>query len=162
MWTTYQKAKSKIKHGDVFFTASPALFSRLIRWFTKSKVSHCGIFVKIGRRMFAVESIEGSGVIMSLASTRFDNEKIVIGRPNRVPSDLLDSILKDVQATGYDLAGAVLAPFFDTKTARAFCSEWVARKLKLNFEHFTNGVTPKDILTALSDQLVGVPYKRFR
>jgi len=153
MWVRYQDIRNKIKTGDVFFTASPALFSHLIRFFTRSTVSHCGVFVKVGNRMFAVESLEGSGVIMSLASARFDKKQMVVARPNKVPEHFVDKVLGDVLVTGYDLVGALISPFFDTRSARAFCSEWVARKLELNFSHFINGVTPKDVLTALPNRI---------
>lgn len=154
MWVQYKDIRNKIKTGDVFFTASPALFSRLIRWFTKSKVSHCGFFVAVGERMFVVESIEGSGVIMSLASSRFENVPIIVARPNKLPKGFEDSVLGAVQVTGYDLFGAIVSPFFDTKSSRAFCSEFVAKNIKINTSHFTNGVTPKDVLTALSSNIL--------
>lgn len=154
MWTQYPKIRNKIKTGDVFFTASPAIFSRLIRFFTKSKVSHCGVFVEIGERMFVVESIERYGVIMSLASTRFDEIDIVVARPNSVPDGFVDACLSEVMATGYDLVGALLSPFFDTKTKQAFCSEFVMKKLGLQFPHFKSGVTPKDILTVISGNII--------
>lgn len=154
MWTQYPKIRNKIKTGDVFFTASPALFSRLIRFFTRSTVSHCGVFVKVGERMFVVESIEGSGVIMSLASTRFDTMNIVVARPNVIPNTFEQYALSSVQATGYDLVGALLSPFFDTKSKQKFCSEFVVSALKIKLEHFKNGVTPKDLLTALSSGII--------
>ena len=154
MWTQYPKIRNKIQTGDVFFTASPALFSRLIRFFTRSTVSHCGVFVKVGSRMFVVESIEGSGVIMSLASTRFNGMDIIVARPTKIPKDFETYVLSSVQATGYDLVGALLSPFFDTKTKQKFCSEFVMTALKIKLEHFKSGVTPKDLLTALSSGII--------
>lgn len=152
MWTTYKAVRNQIKSGDTFFTASPAIFSRLIRFFTKSKVSHTGIFIVIGKRIFALESIEGKGCVAQYASTRFGKEElIVVGRPSFVPDDIIDVAFKDVGVVRYDKTGAVLSLWFDTKSARAFCSEWVVKILSLQkkFSHFNNGITPKDVLTAM-------------
>lgn len=35
----------KMQCGDIFFVKNTTFISRLIRWFTKSQYSHCGIFV---------------------------------------------------------------------------------------------------------------------
>jgi hypothetical protein len=104
--------------------------------------------------MFVVESIEGSGVIMSLASTRFDGVDIIVARPTKIPKDFESYVLSSVQATGYDLVGALLSPFFDTKTKQKFCSEFAMTALKIKLEHFKSGVTPKDILTLISGNII--------
>jgi len=154
MWVRYSDIRNKIQTGDVFFTASPALFSRLIRFFTRSTVSHCGVFIQVGSRMFVVESLEKHGVIMSLASTRFDTTKIIVARPNSVPTVFEENVLSSVQATGYDLVGALLSPFFDTKSKQKFCSEFVMFTLQKELTHFKSGVTPRDLLTVLSDNII--------
>lgn len=68
--TTYESIRGQIKTGDVFFTKSPAFFSRMIRLFTQSKVSHVGLFVIIENRIFCIETMEGKGCVMTLASQR--------------------------------------------------------------------------------------------
>lgn len=46
----------------------------------------------------------------------------------------------------YDLIGALLAPFIDTKTGQAFCSEWVAQKAQIHFSTLSRGIYPADIM----------------
>ena len=144
---TYKTQKPKIRHGDTFATASPALFSRLIRFFTRSKVSHVGVFLIICDRVFVVEALEGRGVRMMLASKRFKKEKFVLLRGGEVRT----KFVLDCVGDKYDLFGALVAMFWDTKSAQRFCSE--AQKNFVNiserFSHLKRGVLPSDIVTAL-------------
>lgn len=141
----YSEQRKKIKHGDTFATASPALFSRLIRTFTRSKLSHVGIFLIINGRIFTVEALEGRGVRFMLASNRFKNEKFVLLRGGKLNEDLTFDTLGDV----YDRRGAIFSIWFDTKSARVFCSEGVKNWLTLDFSHLKGGVLPRDIVSAL-------------
>jgi hypothetical protein len=142
----YKDIRHLIKHGDTFATASPALFSRLIRFFTRSKVSHVGVFVNWNKRWFIVESMEGSGTRIVLASERFLKEGLQVYRGGKLSPS---KVAKDLGAD-YDLKGALLAKFFDTKSSRNFCSEAVAKWLGLDFSHLNRGVLPSDICTKLN------------
>lgn len=146
----YKKIRVSIQTGDVFATASPALFSRIIRLFTRSKVSHVGLFLRLKDRVFVVEALEGKGVQMIPASQRFKKEKFVFV-PTYYKKDekrLIDDMLNEVGGE-YDMKGAVKALFVDTKSNQYFCSELVAKILKLDFSHLKRGVLPSDIITAL-------------
>lgn len=142
----YQDIRHLIEHGDTFATASPALFSRLIRFATRSHVSHVGVFVIWNNRVFAVEAMEGAGVRIMLASQRFKKETLILYRGGKLNAKLL---AKDL-GKDYDLKGALLAKFFDTKSARKFCSEAVASWLRLDFSHLKRGVLPSDICSKLN------------
>lgn len=148
MFTNYNKdIRKDIQTGDLFFTASPALFSRIIRRFTQSKVSHVGIFIRINERLFAVEALEGRGVRMIPASNRFRKERFWhVKTGYSATKELEDRILNNI-GSDYDMAGAVLALFVDTKSQRNFCSELVTKVLQLNFSHLERGVFPSDVLT---------------
>jgi len=141
----YKDIRHLIQHGDTFATASPALFSRLIRFFTRSKVSHVGVFVIWNKRVFAVEAIEGVGVRIMLASQRFTKEGLQLYRGGKLsPKKLAEDLGKD-----YDMSGALLAPFFDTQSAQRFCSRGTSRWLQLDFSHLNRGILPSDICTKL-------------
>lgn len=142
----YSVQREKIKHGDTFATASPALFSKLIRFFTRSKLSHVGIFLIIENRIFAVEALEGRGVRFMLASKRFKKEKFVLLRGGKLNEKLVFDTIGDE----YDLIGALLAIFFDTKSAQIFCSEGNKNWLTLDFSHLKGGVLPRDIVSTLT------------
>ncbi len=142
----YSIQRDKIKHGDAFATASPALFSRLIRFFTRAKLSHVGIFIIIENRIFAVEALEGAGVRIMLASKRFKYDKFVLLRGGQLNTELVFDTIGDT----YDLWGALVAVFFDTKSAQTFCSEAEKNWLTLDFSHLNRGVLPSDIVSTLT------------
>jgi len=56
---TYEEAKNIIKTGDLFFTCENSFFSRLIRRFTQSSVSHVGLFLWENGRLLTVEMLVG-------------------------------------------------------------------------------------------------------
>ena len=142
----YKDIRHLIEHGDTFATASPALFSRLIRFFTQSKISHVGVFVIWNKRVFAVEAMEGAGVRIMLASQRFAKEELALYRGGKLNAKRLAGDL----GKKYDLRGALLARFFNTESARNFCSELVAEWLQLDFSHLNRGILPLDICAKLN------------
>jgi hypothetical protein len=146
MTIDYQVARNSIDTGDVFFTSSPALFSRVIRLFTRSTVSHVGLFVWLGSRLFCVEALEWKGVVLTLASERLRGAKIGKVASSKKPETIIDDALGEV-GSEYDMKGALLALFVDTKTSQRFCSEYVSAVLWLNFSHLTRGIIPADIAT---------------
>lgn len=143
----YRSIRQEIKTGDVFFTYSPALFSKLIRLFTQSKVSHVGFFIWWGNRLFAIESLEGKGCIMSPASTRFKGKMFMIGETgHQVAKDIIaNKVFDTVGRVKYDMWGAIASLFIDTKTSQKFCSEYTADVLELQFPALDRGITPVDI-----------------
>lgn len=149
----YSEIRSDIKTGDVFFTAEKALFSRLIRFFTKSTVSHVGMFVILEERVFCVESMEGFGVRTIPASELLGKKKFIFGK---IESKFSEKEIherafgnkKGLPKIGskYDMIGALLSLFWDTKSNAVFCSEYVKKILDLDFPASINGILPKDIL----------------
>jgi hypothetical protein len=149
--TTYTEIREKIRTWDVFFTASPALFSRLIRLFTRSKVSHCGVFLWLGNRLFIIEALDGKGVAMKLASDMSDFRLGNTGT-RKCEEDIINTALMQL-GTWYDLKWALLALFVDTKTSQKFCSEFVAEVLSLKFPHLKRGILPSDVATVCGQLL---------
>ena len=143
----YSDIREKVETGDLFFTAGGSLFSRFIRLFTHSIVSHVGIFVEIENRLFIIESLEGKGVVMALASTRIKKEKFWFYGKTREKVDVEKTKGKLFNALGdnYDLGGALLALFIDTKTSKRFCSELVAHCLGIKFKNMRRGILPSDL-----------------
>lgn len=60
----YIKARSELRTGQLFFTSSDTVFSRLIKRFTNCEWSHVGIIWRPmpEDRVLAIEAIEGVGV----------------------------------------------------------------------------------------------------
>lgn len=148
----YKDIRSQVRTGDTFFTAEGALFSRIIRFFTKSDISHVGMFVWLGKRLFCVESIEGTGVRLIQASVLLrDKECWWWGRvPNLkyTEDEISERVFSDDPpriGSAYDMKGALLSIFFDTKSQLVYCSEYVMKKLGIELFASTNGSVPRDI-----------------
>ena len=145
----YQQKRGEIKTGDVFFTAGKSLFSRCIRVFTQSQVSHTGLFLRLGNRLFIVESLEGSGCRMLPASAMY-KEITIIGKietqfnKKEIKDRALDKIGSD-----YDLIGALFSLIWDTESKKVFCSEFVSDVLDLRFPYLNRGILPIDIANKL-------------
>lgn len=151
-WRTYKQHKKKLGEVNVFWTHSNALFSRGIRKATQSTVSHVGFLIKEHGRVMCFEVVEGKGCIQIPASNRFGVDEEMLTLPLKINKDkLLKSIYKDIGKIEYNMFGALVSLFVRTKNAKRFCSEWVAEKLNLKLTHLNRGITPADVLTALSD-----------
>jgi hypothetical protein len=126
----YKDLRPTITDISIFGTRDKSLISRLIRMFSK-EWSHTGFICPIAGRNFVVEVREGHGCVMSLASQRFGEEDIiVVSLPqSKIPS--LDSLLEDVGRIEYDYLGAIIAPFYQRKSNKEICSEWVGDKMGL-------------------------------
>ena len=164
----YKELRPTIKTGDLFFTAWNALFSRLIRSATRSKVSHTGIFIWLGKRLFIVESVEGVGVRIMPASQYIKsmNGKIWTGRiknPKYTEEEILDRVFSDDDTLPkigeeYDMAGALLSLFWDTKSKQVFCSEYVKKIEGISFVAKESGMTPVDVAEKTSGLTI-ITYK---
>ncbi len=141
--------KNDKEHIWIFGTASQSFLGRLIRKATKTKVSHVGFLVYYYDRLWVVEMMEGVGCRIVPAENRLKKEKFV--QVGKIKTDMfreqfIGSILEDVDFVQYDLIGALLSPFIDTKTWRAFCSEWVVRKAQIQFSTLDRGIYPSDVM----------------
>lgn len=144
-----EKIENDHDHTWIFGTASQSFIGRLIRKATKTKVSHVGFLVFFFDRLWVVEMMEGAGCRVVPASNRLKNEKFVqVGRikTDMFQIDFIRSILADVYMVQYDMIGALLSPFIDTKTGQAFCSEWVSRKAQIQFSTLDRGIYPSDVM----------------
>jgi len=151
-WRTYKQHKRKLAEVNVFWTHSSAFFSRLIRLFTQSTVSHTGFLIREHGRVMCYEYVEGSGCIQMPASNRFGINENILTLPVNVNKDkLLKALYKDVGRVKYNMIGALISLVRRTQNEERFCSEAVAEKLNLKLEHLNRGITPADVLTALSD-----------
>lgn len=139
-WIDYKQIRHEVITGDLFFETSNSLISRIIRFVTKGNVSHVGMFVKLGNRIFTVECKEGKGCVMTLASVRL--HKIIFIKTNSHIH--IDNILKDINKIPYSYVAAIFSPFIKTKSSMEYCSKWVAQKL-----HLKCGKFPIDILRYL-------------
>ncbi len=144
----YEKIRENIVTGDLFFTRSNALFSRIIRLATQSDVSHVGVFLRLWGRLFIVEALEWSGVVMSLASERVKEVQCFWARTSRakksineIENHLLTSLRKK-----YDMIGALLSLITDTKTAKKFCSELASEAIGIKLPYNKRGITPADMI----------------
>jgi hypothetical protein len=67
-------------------------------------------------------------------------------KKNLKNEEIIENCLDDVGRIKYSLWGAILAPLFDTHHSNNICSEWVARKLDLQFDQLDRGILPIDIM----------------
>lgn len=58
----YFEAKDYIESGDLLAWSGHSFFSRMIKLFTESSITHVGIAYKVNTELFVIESIEGTGV----------------------------------------------------------------------------------------------------
>jgi len=156
MKATYANIRHTIKSGDAFWTASNAIFPISIRLFTKSKVSHTGVFLKIWTRLFTVEMLEWKGCVLTLASVRLRDTKFWLGRLARKPTGevIVEHALKDVGRLNYSVVGAILSPFIDTPTSDNICSEWTAKILVMDFSHLERWILPSDVLSKCDEVVI--------
>lgn len=143
-WIDYKDIRCVIQTGDIYFTGSNTIVSRIIKYFTKSDISHVGMFVVIGERIFVVELKGDDTCKMIPASTKFEKEKLIYC-PTYKELDI-DTVIGDVGRIKYNLFGAIVSPFYRTNRARKNCAEWTALKLGLPFEHLKRGLYPIDLL----------------
>ena len=160
----------------IVFTASQSWFGRLIRWFTKSTVSHVFIEFPVWDRRMVIEATVG-GTRMVLA----DKARHGVSGEYRMQVDTEDALIKLMHYLGtpYDYTGLLLLawariavdwakakvrhPTWGTKAAK--CSELVAvfiNELGLLEEDWVfEFVSPEDILmytTAHPDYFVRVTH----
>lgn len=147
MQKLYRYTRTNIETGDVFGTASPALFSRIIRLFTKSKISHTGVFLWIENRLFICEMLEWKGCRLIPASNRFSSS-FYWGKTTTKLSEkeIISNCLDDVGRVEYSMIGAILAPFIDTSSSNNICSEFTAKVIDWKFPSLTRWILPIDVM----------------
>lgn len=58
----YKIARQQIQSGDVLVWSGSSVFSKIIKWWTKSEYTHVGFSWKANGRLFVIESMDGKGV----------------------------------------------------------------------------------------------------
>lgn len=106
----YKEARKKIKSGHLLAWSGNTFFSNLIKFFTKSFITHVGIAWKIGGRLFVIESIEGVGVRIFPASrlTPFFWIYSTDGEENKWTDEIEETALKRV-GEKYSIIGCIKA-----------------------------------------------------
>lgn len=151
---TYAELREMAATGDVFFTASHSIISRLIRFFTRSKVSHTGVLVWTewaGQKRLMVCEYITSGFHTTFASTYFaeckkNNENLFFGEIKEKNKEY--KILKNIEkySSGqYDVKGALVSIMRTKEDENFYCSEFVAKVLNLSKNASSKGFTPDDI-----------------
>ena len=141
---------NNMKNGDIFFTSSSALISRLVRFFTGGKCSHVGLIIELEGFKFAVEMTQ-SGCKMTPTKIRFAKKIPLVLSPKQIPGDFKQKVLADVGKVKYDYLGLILAPFFRTRTSEKICSEWITYIYGFKFNFLDREVEPIDILNILEN-----------
>jgi len=147
----YPEFREKIKTGDICFTAGSSFFSRAIRFFTRSIVSHVGVFFWEDDRLFVAESVEGAGVRVIHASMLFSECNVFWGRTH-TPDRGLETLcrIKSQQAryplgTDYDMRGALGFLWSKGKNALPYCSEYAEYILGIESPARRRNSTPDDL-----------------
>ena len=158
---SYDFARGRIKTGDFYFSSSRSLVSRTISFFTRSKISHVGVFFWEGGRLMVAESIMGKGVrdipftnLKQVGVKRywgrhdsfFTSEEIV----KRIFSK--SSNIPEI-GSQYDLTGCLFAIFRTSRSKEAYCAEYAQKLLNLSFPAKTNGILPSDLANLCSEKL---------
>lgn len=120
-WQNYDDVREFIKDGDVYFTNSRCVTSSVIDLVTHSHIAHTGSFVWVEKRLFIIESMQGRGVRMMLASRRFLLEKVIVLHSPAFNRQLAFDYL----GNDYNLLGAILSPFVALNTHKIYCAELV-------------------------------------
>lgn len=155
-FTTYTEIRDKIKTGDVYFTASNTVVGSAMRFFTRSKVSHCGVFKLSEGRVTMLEAQLGKGIQEVYASKVLKEEPILFIDTSywRKKTGITDEAIKDFferhEGEKYDTVGMLLSLFVSVSNRRLFCSEMVSNVIKIRLPHLKRNITPADVYTALS------------
>lgn len=106
----YDVARQAIKSGHLLAWSGTSFFSDLVKFFTKSFITHVGIAWKIGGRLFVIESIEGKGVrIFPLSRTLPFYWVKPIMETDNTWSNIAEKIALETVGQDYSLGGCVRA-----------------------------------------------------
>jgi len=144
----YRKARSKIANGDViaFHYARRSLFSQLISLWTRSRISHVGLVMRVNGRVAVIEALEGWGVRVYPISRILSSGRQIEWYALRPGVDRREIVHEALAHWGQRYASpwqfirsfSVLTKWTldkwgirnDISTKRFFCSEFVAHCLK--------------------------------
>lgn len=168
--SNYETIRSQLKTGDIYFCAGNYLFSKLIRYFTKSAFSHCGIIYhdsELDRTLF-IESEASVGVRMGPFSKyirdyngtkkSYKGIVIVVSLQENLSEEERKKMLGfalDELTRPYDnkeifriLYRTVFGKLKRVKDKNYICSEYVYeafRKAGIYFQYREKSISPNDI-----------------
>ena len=141
---SYVDARQEIRSGDILLCSGNALFSRLIKFATKSIWSHVGFVLRVDTidRIMVMESVENIGVrTVPLSSYLYNyngsrkpyNGKILIARHNAFkPEYVHDLSRRAVDLLGYPYDNAEIAKITGRLAWSALGLNTITRELKDN------------------------------
>lgn len=153
-----------MSEASIVFSTTGGLFGRLIRWFTRSRVSHVGIATVLHDVPVVIHADFGGVQVMLWSRFVRENEPVVSFTPKGI--DFEGAILSAVSEVGeaYDYAGIIgyvavmVARRWGRRIANPFagakatvCSELVARALRAVIPEWRilidpEQMTPEDLL----------------
>jgi len=144
----YEKIRDTIQTGDLFFTKSNSLFSRIIRFFTQSDVSHVGVFLWQANRLLCCEMLEWKDCIITAASIRLAWSQFYLGKlaqKNSTDEEIISFCWDSAWRIKYSLLRAFLS-LFKTSSKQEICSEFACECTKQKFFALNRGITPIDLV----------------
>lgn len=156
----YDEFKKNIKTGDIFGWGNGKTISKVIRYATRAKVSHVGIFVWWGEVLMVVDATFPKGVTVNPADTYLKEYrgKVFWGRPHRQEfstNEIEDRARKHL-GKKYDKWEAIISFMYKSKSEdKFFCSELVSDILGLDQLYLLSkkGITPVDIMNKCENQI---------
>jgi len=140
--STYYKFRPDIKNGDMAAFKGKGLFSKAIKWWTKSDYSHVAMFIwlEIGGedRLMIAHAVYPTGVVFMWASQYFSRYKgdidlyfadhIRLRQEVPVYQRKLAKFMGEQSGRGYDDSGVkgFVLKFFKQRASNYYCSELVA------------------------------------
>lgn len=137
----------------MFYKAEGKLSDKLIRWWTKSKYSHCEILFENGL-MFSADGWNSNGVRYTSQFTP-ENWDVITIPLNEYKVKYLKMWCDDRVGQGYDWTGVArfVLPFLPQIEDRWFCSELLGAALKfigvLSGEVDNHGLSPQGLYMQL-------------
>lgn len=158
-----------LQEGDVLHCTSNGWLAKLIKFFTRSKINHTAIILKIGHHFFVADAqINGVNLKTIDEWNNKYNYQYIISRPKKFTSKNFNRALDKCGITGYDFASLLFQAWYQVtgrwvgKTKeraekRMYCSEYVAYVLDLDKWWMKS---PKDVYNTLikSNDFITIKY----
>lgn len=160
---SYEEVRNKVQDGDIIFIRDKkGIFSKIIRFFTKSKFSHAGIafWMSSGghRRLMIVEAQGGAKRRIVNLSYHSDGKYLAIAAPKSW-SSINHNALEKLNKVSYGYLEAIyvgfrefLLKYFDIKIKMfgfpgEICSEFIANVYDLADKHVSPQLLMENLLT---------------
>lgn len=138
----------------LFYKSNHKWWSRLIRWWTSSKYSHCELYN--GSELIGISTEQAVRKKKQLIDdNKWDTYKI----KDNFNQDLFNEFFNKTQGSKYDWKGILYSQIFNRKQHNEgsyTCSEWVMEALDINYNivYPKNYIqfTPQDVFNILKDR----------